>query len=84
MLRRSFRSIATTLGENLRWRANAPLERYDISISMNKEHYVYIITNKSRTLYTGVTNNLMRRVSENSRNLWQNKEKQKSMAKNHD
>ena len=31
---------------------------------MGKEYYVYIMTNKSRTLYTGVTNNLMRRVHE--------------------
>jgi len=29
---------------------------------MSKEYYVYIMTNKSRTLYTGVTNDLMRRV----------------------
>ncbi len=31
---------------------------------MPKEYYVYIMTNRSRTLYTGVTNNLMRRVKE--------------------
>src|SRR5215211_524417 len=31
---------------------------------MHKEYYVYIMTNRSRTLYTGVTNNLMRRVKE--------------------
>ncbi|HEU0294844.1 MAG TPA: GIY-YIG nuclease family protein [Anaerolineales bacterium] len=36
---------------------------------MSKEYYVYILTNKSRTLYTGVTNNLMRRVYEHKNKL---------------
>ena len=36
---------------------------------MTKEYYVYIMTNKSRTLYTGVTGNLIRRVQEHKEKL---------------
>ena len=33
------------------------------------QYCVYIMTNKSKTLYTGVTNNLVRRVAEHKRRL---------------
>ena len=34
-----------------------------------KEYYVYVMTNRSRTLYTGVTSNLERRVCEHKHEL---------------
>jgi putative endonuclease len=38
-------------------------------IPMTKNYYVYIMTNKSRTFYVGMTNNLERRVSEHKQKL---------------
>ena len=29
-----------------------------------RKYYIYILTNKSKTLYIGITNNLMRRMAE--------------------
>ena len=34
-----------------------------------KQYFVYIMTNKSKTLYTGVTNDLTRRVAEHQQGL---------------
>jgi len=36
---------------------------------MTRRYYVYIMTNRSRTLYTGVTNDLSRRVYEHRQGI---------------
>ncbi len=36
---------------------------------MTQHYFIYIMTNKSRTLYTGITNNLERRVYEHKNKL---------------
>jgi putative endonuclease len=62
------RRISTTASERLF--ARKALAQSDIKVYiMSKEYYFYIMTNKSRTLYTGVTGDLMRRVYEHKNKL---------------
>jgi putative endonuclease len=57
----------------LRWTAASarrePLAQDDTVGGGMRTYYVYIMTNRSRTLYTGVTNNLERRVREHKQKL---------------
>jgi len=39
------------------------------TIMLEKQYYVYILTNKSNTLYTGITNDLYRRLYEHKNKL---------------
>ncbi len=38
-------------------------------LNMTKQYYVYILTNRSRTFYVGMTNNLERRVYEHKHKM---------------
>ena len=42
---------------------------YNDSMPVSKTYYVYIMTNQSRTLYVGLTNNIRRRVREHKDGL---------------
>ena len=50
---------------------------------MNKQYYIYIMTNKTnRVLYTGVTNDLKRRVYEHKKKLVEGLTKKYNIRKN--
>jgi putative endonuclease len=48
---------------------------------MNEQYYVYIMTNNSRTLYTGITNDLERRVYEHKNKILEGFTKRYNIAK---
>jgi putative endonuclease len=50
-------------------------------VVMNEQYYVYIMTNNSRTLYTGITNDLERRVYEHKNKILEGFTKRYNIAK---
>jgi putative endonuclease len=52
------------LGTACLWQAIRSSERQRKGIAVEKLYYVYILARRSRMLYTGVTNNLLRRISQ--------------------
>ena len=42
---------------------------FNKKLKMDKKYYVYVLTNNSKTLYTGMTNNLSRRIYEHKNKI---------------